>query len=647
MAKVRDRNREEAPEEEIHIVELLDVERVQRLLDTFADMTGMAALAADAEGVPITEGSNFTEFCMKYTRGTEIGLQRCEWCDRYGAEETWNTGKACAYYCHAGLIDYSAPIVARDKLVGCIMGGQVLTAPPDETRFRKIAREIGVDPDEYWDAVRKVNIVPKEQIDKCAAFLQALAETISTMAYSRYEIYRSKRQVERAAKEIERAANMKSDFLANMSHEIRTPMNAVIGMAEMALREDIPGSARNYLNQIKSSGHNLLAIINDILDFSKIESGKMDIIPVEYEAMSVVHDVSNMVMTRLDGKNVELLIDLDPKLPKYLEGDNIRISQVLLNLANNAAKFTEVGSVTLSLDFKKRQDGMINFEFAVQDTGIGIKKLDLDRLFKSFQQVDSKRNRNVEGTGLGLAISQKLLKLMDGKIFVESEYEQGSTFSFTVPQKVVDETPSIVIKSPEDIRVYSRLAKKILQDHLEKDVKRLGLSFHGFETIPELEGFISEENIAPWAEGALRHYVFFDEAHFGKEELDFVSGHPEITGVLVLEFYSSTKYDLPNLKLMRKPVYTMNLGVLFNDEDLNVVERSAEDVEFDYTAPEARALIVDDNAINVTVAIGLMEPLGMQIDSALSGKNAIEKISERKYDLIFMDHMMPEMDGVE
>ena len=643
MAGFREQDREDhIEEEEIHIVEMLDLDRLQRLLDAYSDMTGMAAIATNAEGIPITEGSGFTEFCRKYTRGSEIGLQRCENCGKNAAAESFRAGKACTYFCHAGLIHYAAPIVANGRLVGCVLGGQVLTAPPEKEHFTKIAKEIGVDPEEYWESALKIRIVSRDYIDKCAAFLQEMADTLSTMAYSRYEIYKSKRKVERASREIEKAANMKSDFLANMSHEIRTPMNAVIGMAEMALREDVGINARSYLNQIKSSGHNLLSIINDILDFSKIESGKMDLQLVEYEAMSVVHDVSNMVMTRLDGKNVELLIDLEPSLPKKLLGDNLRIQQVLLNLANNAAKFTEIGSVTISVEYRKRDEQTIDFRFTVTDTGIGIRKLDLDRLFKSFQQVDSKRNRNVEGTGLGLAISQRLLRLMNGKIYVESEYEKGSTFSFSLPQKVLDSNPSVVVEDADRIYAWSSFSKEILREHLAKDMKRLGVHYEDFVSVAGLDRILAQD-----LDKSHRHYVFFDEKGFDREANLFLKAHPDVTGVLVIDFYSSVKNDLPNLKIMHKPIYTMNLGILFNNEELVYADREGEIKEFDFTAPEARVLIVDDNAINVTVAIGLMEPLGMQIDSALSGKSAIEKISERRYDLIFMDHMMPMMDGVE
>ena len=179
-------------------------------------------------------------------------------------------------------------------------------------------------------------------------------------------------------------------------------MNAVIGMTEMALREDLPDTARKYIGQIKSSGKILLNIINDILDFSKIESGKMDIIPDEYEILSMCNDVSSIVETRLKDKNVELLFSIEPTIPAVLYGDSNRVRQILINLANNVVKFTQKGMINISIDYKKINDENIMLLMCVEDTGCGIKKSDLNRIFDSFQQVDSKRNRGAEGTGLGL-----------------------------------------------------------------------------------------------------------------------------------------------------------------------------------------------------------------------------------------------------
>ena len=237
------------------------------------------------------------------------------------------------------------------------------------------------------------------------------------------------------------ANQAKGDFLANMSHEIRTPMNAIIGMNEMVMREEISPRAAQYSKDIYSAGQTLLAIINDILDFSKIESGKMEIVPVAYELSSLLNDVINMVIRKVNDKGLELVTEISPDIPHQLYGDEIRIRQVVLNLINNAVKYTEKGSVTLKVNFRKRRDEKMDLQISVIDTGIGIRGEDLDKLFNSFQRVDMSANRKIEGTGLGLSITKQLVEQMEGYIQVESVYGQGSTFSVSIPQKIMENAP--------------------------------------------------------------------------------------------------------------------------------------------------------------------------------------------------------------
>lgn len=237
------------------------------------------------------------------------------------------------------------------------------------------------------------------------------------------------------------ANQAKGDFLANMSHEIRTPMNAIIGMNEMVMREEISPRAAQYSKDIYNAGQTLLAIINDILDFSKIESGKMEIVPVAYELSSLLNDVINMVIQKVNDKGLELVTEISPDIPHQLYGDEIRIRQVVLNLINNAVKYTEKGSVTLKVNFQKRQDEKMDLQISVTDTGIGIRGEDLDKLFNSFQRVDMSANRKIEGTGLGLSITKQLVEQMEGYIQVESAYGQGSTFSVSIPQKIMENAP--------------------------------------------------------------------------------------------------------------------------------------------------------------------------------------------------------------
>ena len=616
-----------------NIVELIDVEVLQRMQDAFSNMTGMAALTTDATGKPVTEGSNFTDFCMKYTRTTRLGKQRCEECDRFGAEQTFKCGAPATYFCHAGLIDFAAPIVLEGKIVGSFIGGQVLIDGPNEEYLSGIADELEIDKDLYLEAAKKVKIRKQGEVEKAAEFLFDYAKTLSDVAYGKY-------RTDLANVEMQRVNKMKSDFLANMSHEIRTPMNAVIGMAEMALREDLPTAARDYIYQIKSSGRELLSIINDILDFSKIESGKMDILPVEYETMSIINDVSNIIMTRLKGKDVELIFRLKPDIPRLLLGDNIRIKQILINIANNAAKFTNEGKITVTMDFEKKSKEEVIIHIAVNDTGIGIKKYDLTKLFESFQQVDSKRNRNVEGTGLGLAISKQLLTLMGGDIHVESEYGVGSTFSFHFPQKIVDNRPSIELSNPEKKVVTGIISNEYLAEAIAEDCALLGVDYFPVQTEEELFGsmldFMDREK-----------FLLIDRPSFTSAWETFTELNTDIKVVLLLDFEDDVKYDMSNLFIMKKPIYLLNLAMLLKGEAKQFMASDKEDDDFDFIAPEADILVVDDNAINLSIVEGLLKPLQVRITTASSGKEAIEKIDAQHFDIIFMDHMMPEMDGVE
>lgn len=622
--------------DELYITDLIDQSILQEIQDAFSNMVGMAAITTDAEGKAVTKGSNFTEYCIKYNIHSEDSCKKCEECAKFGAINTQKKGRSISFYCHSGLIVFAAPIVVNGKMIGSIVGGQVLKEKSDIDDIKKAAEKKEIDFDEYRAAIDKIQIVDQKQIDKATEFLYTIANVISDMAIGKYKSLT-------AGAEIERAAKMKTDFLANMSHEIRTPMNAVIGMAEMALREDIPNSARDYIIQIKSAGRALLAIINDILDYSKIESGKMDIIPVEYDIMTLFNDVTNISMTRLVDKDVELDLDIMPDVPNVLFGDNIRIRQILINLTNNAIKFTKTGVIRIIVTFDREGDMNGTLKVSVSDTGIGIKKEDINKIFESFQQVDSTRNREVEGTGLGLAICQNLLRLMSGTLSVTSEYEKGTTFTFTIPQMIVDSSNAMVVKKTDKIIAVNMFSNKILKDIFTRDSERLGINVIDLLKDIELEDLydsIKKDN----KDSEL--FIFFEKERITFKRKKFIKEHPDVIAILVTDFISETKQSLPNMFVIKKPLSAMKLSMIYNREKISFVDSGEKGEDIDFTAPDAWVLIVDDNVVNIKVAEGLLEPLKLNIDTAISGKEAITKTKERRYDIVFMDHMMPEMDGI-
>ncbi len=438
-------------------------------------------------------------------------------------------------------------------------------------------------------------------------------------------------ELQAALLEAEKANRSKTSFLANMSHEIRTPMNAVLGMAEMALREDMSPEAREYIHQIKNSGKNLLVIINDILDFSKIESGKMDIVEVTYEPRSALNDLSNIVNTRIDGRDIEFTMDIDNRLPAKLYGDNVRIQQILINLLNNAVKFTKQGqiSLTINVDFPDKETVII--KAAIADTGNGIKQEDMGKLFKSFQQVDSKRNRNIEGTGLGLAICSNLLRIMNGSISVESVYNEGSTFRFTLPQKVVARSEEIT--ATDETSCALLVENPYVRAQLIKDLDRLNIR----------HSEINQDRIMEIKSGT----IIYESENFTEKIADFLKNNENIKGIEIAAFNSPEKAQLANIKIVRKPVYSFVLYEALGLAEEYVRRSDSESDEMSFTAPEADILIVDDTPVNLTVAVGLLKPLRMRIDTASGAEEAFDKVRNKKYDLIFMDHMMPKIDGVE
>ncbi|MBR6380371.1 MAG: response regulator [Lachnospiraceae bacterium] len=335
----------------------------------------------------------------------------------------------------------------------------------------------------------------------------------------------ARREAEGAKKEAERASHAKGEFLASMSHEIRTPLNAILGFDELILRENTGGEILQYASNIKRSGQTLLSLINDILDFSKIESGKMEILPVEYEIRHLITDLLLMATPRAEEKGLELRSEIDEALPVRLTGDDVRIRQVITNLLSNAVKYTETGEVLLRVSLEAPG---ARIRFSVRDTGVGIRPEDRQKLFDAFQRVDEERNRTIEGTGLGLAISERLLELMGSKLELESTYGAGSEFSFVLEQPVVDATP-----------------------------------------------------IGPYS--------------------------------------------------------------LHEEGESRTVEITREN----FTAPDVKLLVVDDMKLNLTVFVSLLKNTQMTIDTAESGAEALEKMKAGTYDLIFLDHRMPNMDGIE
>jgi signal transduction histidine kinase/CheY-like chemotaxis protein len=438
--------------------------------------------------------------------------------------------------------------------------------------------------------------------------------------------------------EAERSAESRSTFLATTSHEIRTPMNAILGMAEMLLRDELPRSAREKSLAIRQASSNLLSIINDILDFSKIESGKLELSPAEYEFASLMNDVINIIRTRVLEKSVVFTVNIDGALPRSLIGDESRVRQVLLNLLSNAVKFTDEGSISLTVSGQRGSADDILLCFTVADTGIGIKVEDMDKLFGTFTQLNMQRNRNIEGTGLGLAITQSLCRIMGGGVEVVSKYGEGSTFTAVIPQIIKDAAPFAVADEPETKGVLLYETREFVSDSIISSARNLNVRCK-----PVTERHMLEQELA----NGSYPFVFVASQLFDGVRGIVAELAPESTLVLLAE-YGETVAET-NVRVIAMPAHSISIANVLNgvsDADAYAY-MEPESKHKRFIAPEARLLIVDDIATNLKVAEGLLSSYKARIDCCKSGAEALELVTRYEYDIIFMDHMMPEMDGVE
>lgn len=457
-------------------------------------------------------------------------------------------------------------------------------------------------------------------------------------------IYRKKQDI--LLLESEKANKTKSDFLANMSHEIRTPMNAIVGMCELILRErDISETVMEYCFNIQNSGRSLLSIINDILDFSKIESGKLEIIEDEFNIASTLNDVMNMAVTRKGNKNIELIVSADPNIPIGIIGDEIRIRQVIINLVTNAIKYTNEGVIRIKISMTRHDYG-INLSVSVADTGIGISAENLEKLFNSFQQVDTKKNRSVEGTGLGLAISKRLVTQMGGFVNVSSVYGEGSEFRIVIPLKVSNPAPFVSLKDAENIHSagfidMTKFEFRSVGQHYASLIAELSETL---DTDIELFGSM-EELKAHMAQKKYTH-LFVGREEYIAEKKYFTEAADKYKVVVIQDRNNAVEVS-ENIRCIFKPFYVLSVAAVLNNERMLTGLNDRRNSSIRFVAPKARVLVVDDNAINLKVATGLMRPYHMQVLTADSGREAISLLRSKDFDLVFMDHMMPELDGVE
>jgi len=427
----------------------------------------------------------------------------------------------------------------------------------------------------------------------------------------------------------------KSTFLARMSHEIRTPMNSILGMAELIQRKSVSGEIREYIEIMNQSGNNLLAIINDILDFSKIESGRLQIQNRHYSIASVINDLVNMMRPRVAEKSLSFIVNLENTIPAQLYGDDMRLRQILTNLLSNAIKYTQEGYISLDVGMEKIDDTSLKLICAVRDTGVGIRPEDKDRLFNEFARIDDIANRGIEGTGLGLVITKALCKAMGGDVLVFSQYGKGSVFWAMITQEFENEEPVAQVNNPDMKQALFYDWRPEYIKSISYTLKSLGVKY---KCSSELQEFIKDLEYGSF------DYAFIS-SKFALDCIDIpaMRDKPLQLAIMVEPGEISAFREVTSILL---PVYSVPIANVLNNTTGEVLFHDKK-LKIQFTAPSANILIVDDISTNLRVAKELMAPYNMNIQTCLSGPEAINLVESSQFDIVFMDHMMPGMDGIE
>ena len=550
----------------------------------------------------------------------------------------------------------ASPLVCQDTLLGVL----------EMAAFREFTAREKALLDELLPVVAlslevlERNLRTQELLAQTQEQARQLEEQTEELTQSQEELLAQKEELAVARDKAEEATQMKSMFLANMSHEIRTPMNAIIGLSHLALKTSLSAKQRDYISKVHNAGTSLLAIINDILDFSKIEAGKLDIETTDFQIDEIIGSVTTVTAQKAHEKGLEFLADVSPAIPEQLRGDPLRLGQILTNLVNNAVKFTERGEIRLKIELLEQTGDKVQLKFSVRDTGIGMTREQAAKLFQPFSQADMSTTRKHGGTGLGLTISRRLVELMGGQIWLESEPGVGSTFLFTV-WLGVGETASSRKCIPSQFQNLRALvvddnaaAREILVESLAPLARRADAVGSAHEALAAIKERDADEPYdvvfmdwrMPGMDGLQATRLIKNDSSlrkppaviivtaFGREEVREEAERLHVEGFLV--------------KPVTKSMLVDSLVSVFagSTAENAQTERSADDTN---RLGGLRALLTEDNEINQQIAVELLEGAGARVEIAANGRIAVEKLTARPedFDIVLMDLQMPEMDGYQ